>query len=322
MKRYLIILAAMCVFCGYASATGVAYDCLTVNGHPGYLTASEVSPDGVWDKVMILVTGFDTDNTSHPINDINTDWQPLIDQMGPYGWDIVIFDYVDGSIDIKQNSDNLARYIEVVNTWAVPNYHLAICGGSMGGIVGRAMFCQENSNMGADQFVTVDSPHHGVYLSAWVQDLAALLVPGVAGFQMANGQSEFNTLYGWMRGIETPAWKAAVIAPMSTFAIALSNGESSWKVTVGNQILHTKYHAVCSWVESNGMTSDYMPYHSTIMTDNQNTNSSGWATKTYWYQSTAISYFDQKQANPATKHSAPPFAIQQAIDFIMAHGPA
>lgn len=320
MKRYSIILAVMVMFCGYASATGVAYDCLTVNGHPGYLTAYEVSPDGIFDKVMILVTGFDTQNDDHPIDQINTDWQPLIDQMQPYGWDIVIFDYVDGSIDIKQNADNLARFIEVVNSVAVPNYHLAICGGSMGGIVGRAMFAQENSNMGADQFVTVDSPHHGVYLSPWIEGLAAMLVEGLAGFQMAYGQPEFNTFYTWMRGVETTAFKTANIAPMATFAIALSNGESSWKVTWGNMLIHTKYHPVCSYVYSDGLWSDYMPYHSTIMAANQTVNQSGTFTKTFWYASTALGYFDQKQANPQTEHSAPPFAVQQAIDFIMAHG--
>lgn len=321
MKRLAILIAAMCLFCGYACATGVAYDCLTVNGHPGYLTAYEVSPDGIWDKVMILVTGFDTDNTSHPINDINTDWQPVIDQLQPSGWDIVIFDYVRGDIDIRQNADNLARFIEVLNTWAIPNYHLAIVGGSMGGIVTRCMFVQENSSMGAETYVSVDSPHYGVYLSAWIEGLAPFLVDAYAGHQMANGEPEYNELYGWMQSVEaSPGFMTNIINPMSTLAIALSNGESEWDVDWDDLAIHTKYHPVCSYVYSDGLWSDYMPYHSVCMFNDTGTSSSThFGYNSYHYNNTATSYFDAKQPNPQTEHSAPPFAVQQAIDFIVAH---
>jgi len=50
------------------------------------------------------------------------------------GWEIVVFDYVDGAIALKHNADNLARFIELVNIYAEPNSHLAIVGNSMGGV--------------------------------------------------------------------------------------------------------------------------------------------------------------------------------------------
>ncbi len=54
-------------------AGGVAYDVPTVNGHPGYRTAYQVSPDGIVDKVMMVVSGYDTDNTSDPLVELDTD---------------------------------------------------------------------------------------------------------------------------------------------------------------------------------------------------------------------------------------------------------
>ena len=133
MRIRLCILTALLLASGGVNAAEV-FDVLEVNGHPGYITAYQVSPDGIVDKVLMLVSGFDTDNDDHPIDDLTTDYQPVIDLLGPQGWDIVLFDYVRGDIDLKQNADNLARFIEVVDSVAVPNYHLALVGGSMGGL--------------------------------------------------------------------------------------------------------------------------------------------------------------------------------------------
>jgi len=51
---------------GSVLVAGVPLDVLEVNGHPGYLTAQKMSPDGVVDKVLVVVKGFDNDNTEHP----------------------------------------------------------------------------------------------------------------------------------------------------------------------------------------------------------------------------------------------------------------
>jgi pimeloyl-ACP methyl ester carboxylesterase len=274
---------------------------------------------------MMVVSGYDTDNTSDPLVELDTDarWQSLINELGPQGWDIVLFDYVDGAIDIKQNADNLARFIEVIDANATPNYHLALVGGSMGGIVTRTMFAQENSRMGTDTFVSVDAPHHGVYISNSLKDVADFLVNTVAGRQMAEHRSEFAVFYGWLRGLETATFKANNIAPMSTLAIAESDGRNPWQVSWGDRTIHTIYHPVCSYVYSDGLWSDYMPYHSTLMFDDTSVNSSGpsLGTKTYSYVSQVTSYFDQTQHNPQMEHGAPQVVIDQAKSFVLLHSP-
>jgi pimeloyl-ACP methyl ester carboxylesterase len=321
MKRFSVLAMASLLVSGFAAAAPVIHDVATVNGHPGYITAWETS--GALDKVLLLVTGFDTDNDDHPVDDLYGDYQPLLNLIGPLGWDVIIFDYVDGSTYLEDNADNLARFIEYLNTQAVANYHLAIVGGSMGGIVARTMFVQENSAMGAETFVSVDSPHWGVTLSPWVEGLAELALDYPAAHQMHNGDPAYSAHYGWLRSVETNGtFLPNVIGPMATLAIALSNGESSWKLYWDDAIIHSKYHPVCSYVISNPFESDYMPYHSTMYLDNTSTSKSNHLGYTkYWYNSTATSYFDQKQANPKAVHGAPAYVVEQAVNFVLANGP-
>lgn len=66
MRIRLCILTALLLASGGVNAAEV-FDVLEVNGHPGYITAYQVSPDGIVDKVLMLVSGFDTDNDDHPI---------------------------------------------------------------------------------------------------------------------------------------------------------------------------------------------------------------------------------------------------------------
>jgi len=178
--------------------------------------------------------------------------------------------------------------------------------------------------MGVDTFVTVDSPHYGVWLSAWVEDLALLLIDTVAGHQMTNGQPEYGELYGWLMAVEHDGYfMPAYIDPMATCAIALSDGESDWNTSWGDLIIHTKFHDVASYVYAEGLTSDYMPYHSTIYMDDYSTHTSYYiGYNKYYYYDTTTSYFDQKIPNPQDEHGAPEYAVQQAVDFVVAHGPA
>ncbi len=194
----------------------------------------------------------------------------------------------------------------------------------MGGIVTRTMFVQENSDMGVDTFVSVDSPHHGVYPSPWVSDIAQLLLDATAGFQMLNGRPEHNALYGWLESVESsPGWMATNIDPMATLAIALSNGEFFWRESWWDLIAHTNFHTISSFVSAAGLQSDFMPYHSVCKFDNISFNLwTGWFENFYWYNSTATSYFDAKQPNPRTEHGAPAFAVEQAVAFVIANAPA
>ncbi|MEN8141798.1 MAG: hypothetical protein ABFR97_11315 [Thermodesulfobacteriota bacterium] len=317
-----------------ALAEPQVYDVPELNGHPGYLTAYEISPDGIVDKVLILANGFDVENDSHPLEQIQTggEYRAIVEELLPLGWDVVMFDYVRGDIDLKDNADNLADFIGVIDGVAAgSDYHLAVVGGSMGGIVVRTMFVQEHANMGVDTYVSVDSPHHGVFLSPWVDPTARFgfyVIQGdsQAAFQMTHGDWEFFNHYGWLEEVEHSAgFMADVIDPMNTLAIALSDGEGSWGLDWEDAVIHTKYHEVSSFVgTTNGeLRSDYMPYHSVVMMDDTSTSMRPrFGYYKYWYNNTHTSYFDQKQANPRAEHGAPEHIVRQAVDFVLAHGPA
>jgi hypothetical protein len=296
--------------------TSTAFDVAEVNGHPGYLTAQEMSSDGVVDKVLVVVKGFDTDNTEHPSEDLNGKYQSIIDELQADGWDIVVFDYVRGGIDLKKNAENLAHFIRYLDSIAIPDYHLALVGGSMGGIVARTMFVQEYSNMGVDTYISLDAPHHGVYLSPWVSDLAVLAIDAEAGYQMAHGEPEYEEHYGWLQGVEaSPEFMESVINPIMTYAIALSDGEAQWEVNWTDLAIHTRYHPVTSSVKTSGreLESDYVPYHSAVLLDATSISKKRkWNRNHYWYDDTTTSYFDFKQANPKTEHGGPAFAMQNA----------
>ena len=227
-------------------------------------------------------------------------------------------------MDIKANADNLARSIEYLNTQAEPGYHLAVLGGSMGGIVTRTMFVRERDGMGVDTYVSLDSPHWGVYLSKWAVDLATLAIDYEAAHQMHNGDPEYNKLYGLLRRIESrSSFKKRVIVPMNTLAIALSDGSQGfWRVGWNDLFLHNKYYGVSSYVQESGLRSTYMPYHSTAYLDNVRTiKKQRFGFSLYRYRDQTSSYFDKVIANEADEHAAPDYAIEQAVNFIMEQGP-
>lgn len=293
-----------------------------VNGHSGYLSALAVQ--GELDKVVLVVPGFDIENDNLPAEELLDDYGPLIDYVGQYGWDVVLFDYVDGSIDLKANADNLARFIEYLDTQAVPDYHLAVLGGSMGGIVARTMFVQELSDMGVDTYVSLDSPHWGVYLSEWAGELATLLIDYEAAHQMHRGDPAHRKHFRWLREVEfSESFRNEINNPMSTLAIALSDGSDGyWRVSWDKLHLHNKYYPVSSYVKESGLRSTYMPYHSTAYLDNPRTRKKvrlGY--NRYKYRDLTSSYFDEVIANRRDEHAAPDYAVVQAVEFILLHGP-
>jgi hypothetical protein len=314
-----------------AFATDSVVDRDLVNGHPGYLSAWRVS--GELDRPVILVKGHDNVNIDHPMDDLanrfGQDVQPLVD----LGYDVIVFDYVDGSIDLKLNADNLAEFIRhldgLMRARGVvdrdrdghPDYDLAVVGGSMGGIVTRTMFVQEGTRMGVDIFVTVDSPHHGVVLSPfvnWVPDF----VTSVAGHQMLFGSDAYNAHYGWLQSVEQdPAFRADVIDPIHSAAIALSDGESPWRLDFDELLLHSEFHDVSSYFQSGTTQSDFIPYHSAVNMDDIATENLAQAvdSRDLRYVDTHSSYFDRKIPNPRALHDSPDYVIRQAIDFVLEH---
>ncbi len=306
----------------YAAVEVVLYDQYEVNGHDGYLSAWAVH--GPLDKVLLIVPGFDTNNNSMPVDDLLDDFAAVSFYMGLLGWDVIIFDYVDGAMDLKANADNLARFIEYLDTQADADYHLAVIGGSMGGIVARTMFVQENSDMGVDTYASLDSPHWGVYLSAWAGDLATLAIDYEAAHQMHHGDPAYRKHYNWLRKVEaTKAFKKNVNRPMNTLAVALSDGSQGyWKVRWDDLLIHNKFYPVSSYVKQSGFRSTYMPYHSTVYLDSTKTKKKErFGYTRYKYRNLTSSYFDQVIANKADEHAAPDYAVVQALGFVLEQGP-
>jgi hypothetical protein len=314
-----------------ALAIDIVYDKHPVNGHSGFLSAWRIS--GELDKPVIVVKGYDTVNDDHPIDDLNNDFGTITQPLTDLGYDIILFDYVNGEADLKVNADNLAVFIRHMDSILAdngatdrdgdghPDYELSIIGGSMGGIVARTMFVQEYEAMGTDIFVTIDSPHHGVQLSPFL-DWATEFIDSVAGRQMYYGDEAYFKHYDWLRSVENrPYFKASVIDPMHTAAIGLSDGESDWHLDSADLRLHTEYHDVSSYIEYTNTRSDYVPYHSAMNMDNTDVEilDRGWNYVDLRYIDTRTSYFDLKIPNPRDRHAAPDYVIQQAIDFVIEH---
>ena len=239
-----------------ALARDTVYDRHPVNGHSGFLSAWRITDE--LDKPVIIVKGYDTVNNDHPIDVLKGEFGTITQPLTELGYDLIIFDYVNGEADLKENADNLAEFIRYMDGILLdngvidsdgdghPDYELALIGGSMGGIVARTMFVQENEGMGADIFVTIDSPHHGVQLSPYL-DWATEFIDSVAGRQMYYGDDAYFEHYDWLRSVEhRPDFKARVIGPMHTAAIALSDGESEWHLDFNDLSFNTEHHRSAS----------------------------------------------------------------------------
>ena len=309
----ILSIACLLLLPGLARPATVLYDHYEINGHPGYLSAGEVNHD--LKRVLLIVPGFDTRNNSTPLDQLQGDFAQLAGFMSLFGWDVILFDYVDGAIDLKQNAENLAHFIDYLDTQAPKDYHLAVMGGSMGGIVVRTMFVQEGSDMGVDTYVSIDSPHWGVYLSNWAGDLAGLAIDYPAAHQMHHGDPAHEEHYGWLRRVERSTWfREQVNAPMNTCAVTLSDGREGWEVSWEDLALHNKYYPVASYVEYSGLTSTYMPYHSTAYLDHTATESDwSFGSLRYRYRNLNSSYFDEVYASPRDEHAAPEYAVIQAV---------
>ena len=114
MKLNILCLALCCLLASVAAQAEpehILHDEPEVNGHPGYLSAWAVH--GELDKVVLIVPGFDTENDDLPFDRLTGEFQPAVDLLGAAGWDLVFYEYVDGSIDLRQNAWNNLR-IELV----------------------------------------------------------------------------------------------------------------------------------------------------------------------------------------------------------------
>ncbi len=132
------------------------------------------SPDGVFDKPVIIAEGYD------PLNEYNeayyeSAYSTLINQVTAdgSGRDIVLVNFANGGASISTNANELVTIINSVNTQKVGNYPNAVVGISMGGLVARwALKHMENlgQSHNTSLYVSFDSPHRGANLPKDIRD--------------------------------------------------------------------------------------------------------------------------------------------------------
>jgi pimeloyl-ACP methyl ester carboxylesterase len=334
VTRLLLALALSCPYLAFAQEDFLIHDETRVNGHDGYLSAwAIVEP---MDKVVMIAAGYDVKNEKNPIEELTGDFATVVDEMGALGWTVIFFDYVDGAADLKENADNLAEFIRYVDTQAKPDYHLAVIGGSMGGIVARTMFAQERDDMGVETYVSVDSPHWGVYFSRWAEELVdvildsplsplSLLIDTPAGRQMLNGHEAYEEHYGGLRAVESSLYfKRNVNRPMDTCAVTLSDASNNraWVINTVDEAVHNKYYPVASYIDLGELRSSYMPYHSTAyLVSDATKDRHRTAFSKYRYKKRKSQYFDTIIANERDEHAAPEYAVWEALFCVLANGP-
>lgn len=155
--------------------------------------------DGVLDRPVILVEGFDGENT---IGWRQVVWgfrfSRFLNQLQNSGYDVIVLDFDDGTDFIQNNAAVLRDLLRQVNQMKVGSHENIVIGASMGGLVGR----YELSRMETEQvphevglFVAYDSPHQGANIPVGLQQLTAFFatltsvvsfIPAIQDIQVQN----------------------------------------------------------------------------------------------------------------------------------------
>ena len=135
--------------------------------------------DGVLDKPIILVDGFDPSDTRDipaMYNLLSDGNQNLADTLRDEGYDFVLLNFpvytrasdnvvVDGGVDyIQRNAMILTELIDTINNQKVGSEELVIIGPSMGGLISRyaLRYMEQNSlDHQTRLYVSWDTPHQG-----------------------------------------------------------------------------------------------------------------------------------------------------------------
>lgn len=156
--------------------------------------------DGILDKPIILVDGFDpgdTRNTStiYSLLDYENN-QNLADYLRTLGYDIIILNFptytipntttvIDGGADfIQRNAFVLVQLINLINAQKIGTEKNVIIGPSMGGLISRyALRYMELNDMNHDTrlYISFDSPHQGANVPIGFQHLFNYMAYGPLG---------------------------------------------------------------------------------------------------------------------------------------------
>lgn len=145
--------------------------------------------DGVFDKPIILIDGFDPGDSRgiediYSLLDFGDTGANLADVVRDEGYDVVLLNFptytknavtIDGGADyIQRNAMVLVEAIKKVNARKVGNEELVVIGPSMGGLIARyALRYMETQGMNHETrlYVSFDSPHFGANIPIGAQYL-------------------------------------------------------------------------------------------------------------------------------------------------------
>lgn len=141
-------------------------------------TYTSLGCDGVLDKPIIVIEGFDNSNTielEHILG--NYGFSKFQNQVDHWGYDIIIVNLGDATTYIENNAGLLRAVINDVNYMkeqAGSRQELIIVGASMGGLIARyelALMEKEGLHHKTKLYVSYDSPHNGAYVPLGLQYL-------------------------------------------------------------------------------------------------------------------------------------------------------
>lgn len=143
------------------------------NQNPGARVTRLLGCDGVFDKPIIIVEGFD------PLDDVGAESlqaqfgaRNFITTLRAYGYDFVFVDFTKNQTYIENNARVLEQVINHVNQTKIGNHKSTVIGYSMGGLIARwCLKDMEDRNLthNVENYFSYDAPHQGVNIPLGMQ---------------------------------------------------------------------------------------------------------------------------------------------------------
>jgi hypothetical protein len=131
-------------------------------------------------KPVIVIEGFDPfnsktlnpDKDKHNLYAITDTEENLMDNLRNAGFDIIILDFDENTIDLRANAQLSASLIQEINQLKQTDNELVVMGRSGGGLIARyalAYLEQQNINHETRLLLTIDAPHEGANIPLGLQ---------------------------------------------------------------------------------------------------------------------------------------------------------
>lgn len=133
------------------------------------------SNEGILDKPIILVEGYDPENATKPTDFHGKGFKKLVTG----GRDLFIVNFPNGSANLDSNAQLLKNIIQEINNAKTGTHPTAVIGYSMGGIVARkALKSMEMSGVShqVSLYISYDAPHMGANLQGSIERTVEKLI--------------------------------------------------------------------------------------------------------------------------------------------------